>query len=303
MSTYPEQLHNIENGLDIYALGYGTLPASHIYDQEALNAQGEVLHNSHIYMIGYTENISLEDVIEEQNEIITTYKVVEKIVQLRWDKPPGYTLKKEGKLFFLENNDGKRTWIDNMDIMEKLKLQGLSTFDVLYIGQAYGTDGSRTSIDRLLQHKTLQKISLLGIPKGYVLQILLLTIEPNSKLMTYMGSSKTSENNTIDRAIAAAEKVFNLSKEEQISLYEAALIRYFEPKFNKVFKNSFPSTNHKILNDCYDKDFLMIVAEICIDNLLWYLKSEKINPQKYHIATFDLQNDPRRQAFFNPEVM
>jgi hypothetical protein len=51
-------------------------------------------------------------------------------------------------------------------------------FEVLYIGQAFGNDGSRNALDRLKKHETLQKIAVKGIPEGYTLTILMLAIEP-----------------------------------------------------------------------------------------------------------------------------
>jgi hypothetical protein len=94
------------------------------------------------------------------------------------------------------------------------------------------------------------------------------------------------------------EKLFNTTEEERVSLYEAALIRYFYPDFNKEFKDSFPSTNLKILRDCYEKDFSAVVAEICIDRLPFRLWSGRVDPKTYHIAIHDLHKSDERRMFF-----
>lgn len=81
-------------------------------------------------------------------------------------------------------------------------------------------------------------------------------------------------------------------------MYEAALIRYFYPDFKKEFKDSFPSTNLKILRDCYEKDFSAVVAEICIDDLPFWLWSSAVEPKLYHIAKHDLHKNEDRRMFF-----
>lgn len=100
------------------------------------------------------------------------------------------------------------------------------------------------------------------------------------------------------RITSGLEKLFNTTEEERVSLYEAALIRYFYPEFNKEFKDSFPSTKLKILQDCYKKDLSTVIAEICIDGLPFRLCSEKVSPKLYHIAQHDLHKSEARRMFF-----
>ncbi len=87
------------------------------------------------------------------------------------------------------------------------------------------------------------------------------------------------------------DKLYNTSEAERISLYEAALIRYFYPDFNKEFKDSFPSTNLKILQDCYEKDFAAVIAEICIDELPFHLWSSSVPPKLHHLAKCRIPDD------------
>lgn len=94
-------------------------------------------------------------------------------------------------------------------------------------------------------------------------------------------------------------KLFNTTEQERITLYEASLIRYFYPDFNKEFKDSFPSTNLKVLQDCYKKDFSGVIAEICIDELPFKLFSGNVKPRNYHIIEHDLHKDNMRSMFFS----
>ena len=106
------------------------------------------------------------------------------------------------------------------------------------------------------------------------------------------------QDDTKARIEAGLGKLFGTSERERISLYEASFIRYFSPEFNKEFKNSFPSTNLKILRDAYEKDFSAVAAEICIDELPYCLCSGSVKSAHSHIAKYNLHENEARKAFF-----
>jgi hypothetical protein len=171
-------------------------------------------------------------------------------------------------------------------------------FEVLYIGQAYGKDGSRNALDRLLKHETLQRISVKGVPTDRRLTLLMLEIVPGNRMITLMNPWAQNKEDGSARISAGLDKLFGTSDAERVTLYEASLIRYFQPSFNKEFKDSFPSTNLKVLADCYDKDFSALISEICIDELPFKMTSHAVPPSQYHTAKFDLHEDEARQVFF-----
>jgi hypothetical protein len=212
--------------------------------------------------------------------------------------PPGTTLIETDRGWFAQHEG--RVWAptDN-EIMRRLNdEQNAITFNVLYVGQAYGKDGSRNALDRLLKHETLQKISVKGIPADQRLSLLLLEIEPANRLLTIMNPRAESKDQGKARMAAGLDKLFGTKEAERVTLYEASLIRYFQPPFNREFKDSFPSTNLKSLADCYEKDFSALISEICIDELPFKLMSAAVAPAQYHIAKFDLHDDEARQVFF-----
>lgn len=290
------QEFSIENAFGMHARSAAWLPAAGIYDKTAWASQVDIIERCHIYFIGFTEQVRLETARAEGAAITLFYSVSGTEYPLRWDLPEGHSLKMENNKWFIEDPSGRRGWPS--DVGAKLSKAGATTFDVRYIGQAYGTDGSRNAMDRLQKHETLQKISLLGTPEGYDLQLLLLEIEPASRLYTMMNPYARDRESNEERIQLGLDKLYNTSEEERISLYEASFIRYFSPQYNKEFKDSFPSTKLKILQDCYDKDFSAVVAEICMDKLPWRLKSDKVDPGYYHIAKHDLHLDEARRAFF-----
>ncbi len=292
-------LYDVEHALGMYALSFSTIPAEGIYDREALAPLMSVIESCHIYLIGYTPRIKFVDANDDDGKLNLKFIVSGNDYTVSYDIPEGITLKNEGDLHYLEDSSGQRYWPNENDMQIRLNAESKAVnFEVKYIGQAYGKDGSRNAIDRLLKHETLQKISLKGAPEGYRLTLLLLAIQPNSQLFTVMNPIASNKDEGAKRIRSGLDKLFNTNEQERVALYEASLIKYFQPEFNKEFKNSFPSTNLKILQDCYEKDFSAVVAEICIDELPFRLFSEKVDPNWNHIAKHDLHKDEDRRMFF-----
>ena len=84
-----------------------------------------------------------------------------------------------------------------------------------------------------------------------------------------------------------------------LDVYKRQLIRYFQPQYNIQFKDSFPSTNLKVLNDCYKKDIRSLVAEIHFDSFPYQLYSDHVSMNSGHMAHFDLHSDQDRKSFFS----
>jgi hypothetical protein len=295
---------DVEHAFGMYADGYCLLPADALYNDEILAEFQELTKSSHIYLIGLLPLVEFNSAREEDGQIIFTVSMLGRRHDLSWPLPPGLKLCRSADGYFIENKNGARCGPTNEMILKKIN-DSVETvkFEVQYIGQAFGKDGSRNAIDRLRKHETLQKISLLGVPEGFHLSIMLIEIQPNNQLFTVF--NPWAENNddaeSSARIDAGFDKMYGTSEQEQVALYEASLIRYFMPKFNTIFKNSFPSTNHKVLQDCYAKDFAAIVAEICFDNLPFRLCSEVVEPSLYHTVKHDLHDDSARRIFFHGE--
>ncbi|WP_222709906.1 hypothetical protein [Reinekea thalattae] len=274
--------------------------ADDIYDKEKLQPIKDTIKNCHIYLIGLTPIIHLVHAEQQSNILFLKYRVDKEIHSINVLLPEKVTLKSDNRKFYIEHPNGQRSWPSDEYIQTKLSNQTNSVnFEVKYIGQAYGKNGSRNAIDRLKSHETLQKIALKGIPEGYHLTLLLLSIQPNNQLYTLINPFAKNNKDSNARINSGVNKLYNTTEHERITLYEASLIRYFSPEFNKEFKDSFPCTNLKILQDCYDKDFSGIIAEICIDTLPFKLFTEKVKAKLYHIAKHDLHKNKNRRMFFN----
>lgn len=292
-------LYDIEHALGMYAYNFCTIPAEAIYDKEALTSLMSVIETCHIYLIGLTPVINFVDAQQEGKQLNLKFSVLGNEYTVSYDLPEGLSLKQDGERFYLDDLSGQRFFPNEREMLARLSSESKAVnFEVKYIGQAYGQDGSRNAVDRLLKHETLQKIALYGVPDGYRLSLLLLAIQPNNQLITMMNPFASNKDEGSSRIRSGLDKLFNTNDQERIALYEASLIRYFSPEYNKEFKNSFPSTNLKILQDCYDKDFSAIVAEICIDELPFRLCSKVVTAANSHIAKHALHKEEDRRMFF-----
>ncbi|MFU7598302.1 hypothetical protein ACM9VS_05655 [Legionella pneumophila] len=297
-NLFDNTLFNVEHALVMYALSNCILRAEDIYDKQVIANLMSAIKKCHIYIIGFQPKIYFIEAKQHLNRISLKFSILGHEYTIENNLPDGARIS-IGEEFYLIDRQGNK-FVPNMSaIQAQLSRESNAiNFEVKYIGQALGKNGSRNAIDRLLRHETLQKISLKGVPDGYQLNILLLEVHPNPMLCTmFLPHAKNNESSS-SRIKAGIDKLYGTNEQEQISLYEAALIRYFSPQFNKEFKSSFPSTNIKILQDCYKKDFSAVVAEINFDDLPFKLFSDTVEASSSHIAKFDLHDDFARKVFF-----
>ncbi|WP_417613401.1 hypothetical protein [Owenweeksia hongkongensis] len=176
----------------------------------------------------------------------------------------------------------------------------LHNLEVLYVGQSFG-DGTRNSLERLKSHSTLQKI-LADMQHSYPDdEALLLTFEycPYRVVSSFDGVDKNIQEKDGDAERFASILDNPLSKKQQISLAEAGLIRYFQPLYNEVYKESFPASDQKVLNQCYTLDFSGLIVEINTDELGLQLWSPTVKSNDHHIGMFNLYKVDERRSFFS----
>lgn len=176
----------------------------------------------------------------------------------------------------------------------------VGNLEVLYVGQSYA-DGKRSAFDRLKSHSTLQKILAEVQYNSPEDEVSVLTFEyvPYRIMAQIDGRAEQTTNDERDCSRFYSILDNPLSEHQQICLAEAALIRYFSPKYNEIYKENFPSQNHKILEQCYDLDFSGLIVEINTEELRFSLHSEKIPPQMHHICQIDLFSHKDRYGFFH----
>ena len=170
---------------------------------------------------------------------------------------------------------------------------------VLYVGQSYA-GGHSSAFDRLRKHDTLQKILATTAYESPSSEILVLTVEylPPRMISMMNGMDKSLIRDERDKKRFYKALDAGFSKKLQISLVEAALIRYFQPKYNTVYKKKFPSRDLKVLQECYQYDFSSLAVEFDTSELRMVTYSDVVAPRDHHIANFMLTDDAARTEFF-----
>ena len=251
----------------MHAKDFCILPAEGIYDKEAIASIADVANRCHIYLIGYTPRVNLGEVKSADGKLLLHFEVLGSRYVLDYDLPEGLRLLEEDGSYFLSDSEGRRYFPDQVEIQSRLNHESKAiNFEVKYIGQAYGNEGSRSAVDRLLKHEKLQMIALKGAPEGYRITLLLLSIETRNQLFTVINPFAKDLSAGEDRIRQGLDKLFNTTEEERISLYEAALIRYFYPDFNKEFKDSFPRRISRFSGTATTRIFLPLLPRFALMN-------------------------------------
>lgn len=173
-------------------------------------------------------------------------------------------------------------------------------YEVLYIGQAYGTDGNRTAIERLTSHSTLQGIYSEAMFNNPDSEIWIMLCNFNQASYAMMnGMVKTKEENSR----RDSERFLNFIKmkfteQQRINFTEAALIKYFEPPYNKIYKDSFPNPAHSSYSECYALEISAILVEVDISDVRRKLFSNKVPANYRHLGRFYLSSDEDRYKMF-----
>lgn len=299
-----------------------TLPHE-IENQELLQSEDE--NPSHIYMITSRPKILLfpDDNIIKNNTIEFTFgvNIMGEIKKYKLDLPiddestPKISIKSSypyNNFEYLINDKYEFSGsaglflshlLDNSFIKYHIDSELVShlNLEILYIGQSYGTEGSRRTIDRLKSHSTLQEI----ISKMHYshpdkeIMLVLWSFEPG--FTSYFDGRKESLKVSDEETTEHMERFFKnfISEEQRINFTEAALIKYFQPQFNKVYKNNFPNGSHKSYSECYSLDVNNVSVYLNSELLNLKLYSEIVPATYYHDIRFFLHSIQDRADMFN----
>jgi hypothetical protein len=173
--------------------------------------------------------------------------------------------------------------------------------EVLYVGQAYGENGNRIAPDRLRKHSTLQSIYAEAISRTPDKEIWLALWSFEETLITCFDGTPQSYGTSTTDDDAHIDSVLNntMSEQQKINFTEGALIRYFDPEYNVMFRKTFPSPAHSTYAECYDLDINSVMVELNTEewgSMLW----SKASPRKWiHFIQYALHNPLERKAMFD----
>ena len=277
----------------------------------------EVANNCHIYLIGKTPIVSYSKESFKYEEGVLSGKINyriegelrEKDFSFEFPLLDGATkviLSKypHREIITLDKNDNEVRYLPASTVCLgtgwHLENNELSDIEILYVGQAYA-DGKRTAFERLKSHSTLQKILAQAQYESPDYEIQILTFEycPYRVISQMDGRAENviSDYRDMDRFRSIMDN--HLSTYEQICLIEAGLIRYFQPRYNAIYKDNFPSDKHKILESCYNLDFSGLIVEINSEELRFRLFSPTVKARGHHICQIDLLDPEKRWGFFH----
>lgn len=173
--------------------------------------------------------------------------------------------------------------------------------EVLYIGQSYGKAGERIASGRLRNHSTLQGIYAEAI-KNSPDQDIWLVLSTFEALMLASFDGRHKEYGTsFDEDTEHIHKITHtdISEQQKINFTEASLIKYFQPPYNTIYKNSFPNPAHSTYSECYDIDLNAVNVEVQTEYLGIRLWSEIVKPKWVHLCSFPLHSSEDRKSMFD----
>lgn len=182
-------------------------------------------------------------------------------------------------------------------------IKALLDYEVIYIGQAYGKDGNRSAVDRLVNHETLQEVLVDCIDNYPDREVFILLASFNYKdiLMSLPYENYGNNFNEELEKTYFENKGFKISPKQRLNVTEGMLIKYFSPYYNEKFKDIFPSKAHTSYSELYDLNIKAIGLELCMDNIIYNLYSSKAESTNYHMAKFVLQEEGNRFNIFEIE--
>lgn len=175
--------------------------------------------------------------------------------------------------------------------------------DVLYVGQAFGSSGERQAFDRLRKHDTLQRIYSEQRPDREIwLSLCAITDVATLSTMHPTDAGSVTDEEDKDHALRVYQRVIqneHFNGHEGVALAEAGLIRYFQPKYNKIFRDNFPDPKHVSLSECLDLELNTIVIELHGINIQTSYKSPTVEAGELHFPQYPLFEAEGRTSLFD----
>jgi len=177
-----------------------------------------------------------------------------------------------------------------------------SDLEIIYVGQSFGRSGKRHINKRLTNHEKIQEISSKIIRNSTNEEVLIIGLNYN---VSDIGTARVTidvkrEDFSVDNLLKLREKARErMRASQEVTLYEAALISFFQPCLNKEYREKFPSLGYSSYEDIYSLDFDYSTAEINSKSIMTRVFSEHKNERKYiHMNQFALDTEGQKKEFF-----
>jgi hypothetical protein len=171
--------------------------------------------------------------------------------------------------------------------------------EVVYIGRSFGKEGERTVYDRLKSHSTLQKIYA---EKEDDKSVFLSAWDYDRNTIGFLSPLEPDDQKIVDiyrKQLELSKRPYELiRKKQEINFTEAALIRYFQPKYNDVMKYRFPSKTHTEYSDLFKVNVDYVSVEVDTKRLNVKLYSEVAPANFEHNPFYALKDKRSKYDFF-----
>jgi hypothetical protein len=170
--------------------------------------------------------------------------------------------------------------------------ESLRKQEVLYVGQAFGKAGERDAFERLQSHSTLQRIYSEARPDREI-WLTLCSIDDIALIMAMDKPGRPSTKTAVENQehITRVYRRFNsadFSDREGITGAEAALIRYFKPTYNIIYRDNFPDPAHVHISTLYELEIHTLVVELQSFQINLEFGSSSVEPEGLHFAHYRL---------------
>lgn len=176
--------------------------------------------------------------------------------------------------------------------------------EVLYVGQAFGSDGERSAWDRLQSHGTVQRILGDTTPDKQV-WIALAAVHDERMLQDISPGSASKTQAEDDAHVAMVWKEFydgTLKERDSVALAEAGLIRAFQPEYNDRLKYNFPARKQVPLEQARRLDLNRLVVELNSRHAGAAYSSEVVeNSGPLQFFEYSMHLDPERDGIMSLE--
>jgi hypothetical protein len=175
-------------------------------------------------------------------------------------------------------------------------------FHVLYIGQSVDEYETIPTIKRIKKHDRLQKIyseAVKDFPDNEI--YLLLTSFKQNNFVELKGNTQIPSENEEGDLKKFKKLIVNPSKftlKQRTTFCEAALIRYFQPKYNIEYKKTFPRQSHTSYSECYESDINAVMFELDFSEINSAFYTDSVERKFYHEKKYYLHNEYERRKMF-----
>jgi hypothetical protein len=228
--------------------------------------------NYHIYLVCKRKKIYFEDTVSEKDCNKTRFYFLDdkhnkEHIGIIFPKSIKINSFQDG--FYDVDWNGKNQKINHLQMVSLVfgcwynnKNQSIDPYvtdlEVLYIGQAFGRTEKKTIDYRISNHDKVQKIALEILKKGTNEEVVIvgLKIQCHDLATSLVKCKSNVQRPTGEDLLQLSKKAKKrVSEGQEITIFEASLIRYFQPELNKEYKENFPSKDFTSISEIYNTDF------------------------------------------------